>query len=161
MALFHYHDTATVQNQHQLLTCKTSKWHSILFFKNYFFRIIIKKVTKRNILSSFAFKNYGKFTDYNLEKLCPCFLALASIIHLASRGSVLEKLVLGHGLEVFLSPWPRTSCPRLHLWYVLHYSKYIAICSIDAIANCFDRFDIFHFEIDNLPSSKFCFFQCH
>ena len=26
MVLFHCYDTATVRNQHQLLTCKTSKW---------------------------------------------------------------------------------------------------------------------------------------
>ena len=31
MALFHYYDAATVRNQHQLLTCKTSKWYSLLF----------------------------------------------------------------------------------------------------------------------------------
>ena len=37
--------------------------------------------------------------------------------------------------------------------YVLHHSKYTAICSIDAVADGFDRFDLyFHFEIDNLPS---------
>ena len=29
MALFHCYDTATVRNQHQLLTCKTLKWHSL------------------------------------------------------------------------------------------------------------------------------------
>ena len=27
IALFHCQDAATVRNQHQLLTCKTSKWH--------------------------------------------------------------------------------------------------------------------------------------
>ena len=40
---------------------------------------------------------------------------------------------------------------------VLHHSKYIAICSIDVIVDDFDRFDLFIFEIDNLPSPKFCF----
>ena len=39
MALFHYYDTATVQNQPQLLTCKTSKWHSLLFEKTVIFEI--------------------------------------------------------------------------------------------------------------------------
>ena len=29
--LLHYYDTATVRNQHQLLTCKISKWLSLLF----------------------------------------------------------------------------------------------------------------------------------
>ena len=61
MALFHYYDIATVQNQHQLLTCQTSKRQSLLFKKNYF-RIFMKNVTKCNILSTFAFKNYEKFT---------------------------------------------------------------------------------------------------
>ena len=41
MPLLHYYDTATVRNQHQLLTCQTSKWQSLLFLKNYNFRIII------------------------------------------------------------------------------------------------------------------------
>ena len=45
--------------------------------------------------------------------------------------------------------------------YVLHHCKYIAICSIDVIVDDFDRFDLFFlfcfFEIDNLPSPKFCF----
>ena len=42
--------------------------------------------------------------------------------------------------------------------YVLHHCKYIAICSIDVIVDDFDRFDLFFFfEIDYLPSPKFCF----
>ena len=44
--------------------------------------------------------------------------------------------------------------------YVLHHCKYIAICSIDVIVDDFDRFDLFFccfFEIENLPSPKFCF----
>ena len=44
--------------------------------------------------------------------------------------------------------------------YVLHHSKYIAICRIDVIDDDFDRFNLFFccfFEIDNLPSPKFCF----
>ena len=78
----------------------------VIIFKKYYFRIIIKNLTKCNILSTFAFKNYGKFTQYNLEKLCPWFLA--------SKERVLEKSVLGLGF--FLSPWPQTLCPQLHLW---------------------------------------------
>ena len=42
--------------------------------------------------------------------------------------------------------------------HVLHHCKYIAICSIDVIVDNFDRFDLFFFEIDNLPNPKFCFF---
>ena len=39
---------------------------------------------------------------------------------LASRGSVLEKAVLGLGLGFFLCPWPwpRALCPRLLLCFV-------------------------------------------
>ena len=43
--------------------------------------------------------------------------------------------------------------------YVMHRWKYIAICSIHDIVGDFDRFHFFFFfEIDNLPSPKFCFF---
>ena len=42
--------------------------------------------------------------------------------------------------------------------YVLHHCKYIAICCIDGVVDAFDRFDFYFFEIDNLPSPKFCFF---
>ena len=41
--------------------------------------------------------------------------------------------------------------------YLLHHYKYIAVCSIDVIVDDFERFDFF-FEIDYLPSPKFCFF---
>ena len=43
--------------------------------------------------------------------------------------------------------------------YVSHHCKYIAICSIDAIVDNFNRFDLFFFffEIDSLPRPKFCF----
>ena len=64
-----------------------------IFKKNYYFRIIIKNLTKCNILNTLAFKHYGKFADHNLEKFCPRSLALAS------RGSVLKKSVPGLGLE--------------------------------------------------------------
>ena len=37
--------------------------------------------------------------------------------------------------------------------YLLHHCKYIAVCSIDVIVDDFD-----FFEIDYLPSPKFCFF---
>ena len=45
--------------------------------------------------------------------------------------------------------------------YVLHHSKYTAICSIDAVADGFNRFDLFFdFKINSLPCPKF-FFQLH
>ena len=45
-----------VRNQHQLLKCKTSKWHLLLFKKSYCFRIIIKNLTKCNILNTLRSK---------------------------------------------------------------------------------------------------------
>ena len=44
--------------------------------------------------------------------------------------------------------------------YVLYHCTYIALCSIDVMVDNFDRFDLFFFcffEIDTLPSPKFCF----
>ena len=56
-------------------------------------KVTIKKFTKCNISNNCALKNNGKFTDYNLKKLYPWFLAL--------RESVYEKSVLGLGLGFF------------------------------------------------------------
>ena len=104
---------------------------TFIIFRNYCCRIITKNLTKCNILKTFALKNNGKFADHNLEKLWPRSLALAyraprPFLSLASRGSVLEKSVLGLGLGFFSSSWPwsQRSCPRLHLWYT--YFKKIA-----------------------------------
>ena len=55
-------------------------------------------------------KNFEDFFFGEHLRLCPWSLALAS------RGSV-----LGLGLEIFLCPWPRTLCPRLHLWFQYHW----------------------------------------
>ena len=63
-----------------------------------------------------------------LESTCACVLGPwlwpRAFLSLASRGSVLEKAVLGLGLGFFLCPWPwpRALCPRLHVCYqvVLH-----------------------------------------
>ena len=108
MALFYYHDTATVRNQHQLLRCKISKWHFIII-KNYYFWIIIKNLTKCNILSTFAFKNNGKFADHILEKLCPRPWPWPQpFLSLASRVSVLKRSVLGIGFVWSCWPWPWT-----------------------------------------------------
>ena len=40
-----------------------------------------------------------------------------AFLSLASRVFVLGKAVLGLGLGIFLCPWPRALCPRLHLWW--------------------------------------------
>ena len=53
---------------------------TFIILKNYYFRMIIKNLTKCNILKTFALKNNGKFADHNLEKLCPRSLALATTI---------------------------------------------------------------------------------
>ena len=108
MALFHYHDTTAVRGQHQLLARKIFKMEFIIIFKN---------ITKCNIfLSTFSCKNYRKFADHNLEKLCPRFLALASTIPVLGLERVCPRKV-GPWPRIFLSPWPwlRTLCPRLHL----------------------------------------------
>ena len=59
-----------------------------------------------------------------LESTCACVLGPwpwpRAFLSLASRGSVLGKVVLGLGLGFFLYPWPRPRalCPRLHLcWW--------------------------------------------
>ena len=70
----------------------------IITLKNYYFRIIIKNETKSSILSIFAFKNYGKFTDHNLEKLCPRSLVLASTIPVLGLERVCSQKV---------GSWPR------------------------------------------------------
>ena len=74
MALFHYYDTATVRTQHQLLTCKASKWHSLLFQKTTIFELSAK-LNEMQYLELFRVKNFGKFTNYNFEKLFPRSLA--------------------------------------------------------------------------------------
>ena len=61
-----------------------------------------------------------------LESTCACVLGPwpwpRAFLSLASRVSVLGKVVLGLGLGLgfFLCPWPwpwpRALCPRLHLW---------------------------------------------
>ena len=74
----------------------------VISLKNYCFRIIIKNLTKRNILSTFALKNNGKFTNQNLEKVCLWFWPRPRpFLSLASRRSVLKKSVLGPGLGFF------------------------------------------------------------
>ena len=106
MTLFQYFDTATMRNQHQLLMCKTSKWQSLLF-KKIFFRIIIQHLTKCNILSTFALKNYRKFFEHNLEKLCP--QSLTSIVSFFGLERVcLRKVSVWP--RIFLNPWPRRLC---------------------------------------------------
>ena len=68
------------------------------------------------------------FEDFFSENTCACVLGPwpwpRAFLSLASRGSVLEKAVLGLGLGFFLCPWPwpwpRALCPRLHLC-LFHY----------------------------------------
>ena len=53
MALFHYHDTATERNQHQLLTCKTSQWRSLLFPKTTIFELLPRAYNEMQYLKHF------------------------------------------------------------------------------------------------------------
>ena len=73
---------------------------------------MIKNLAKCNILSTLAFKNYGKFTDHNLKTLFLRSLALASIIPVLGLERICPRKV-GPWPWIFLSP--RMLCPRLHL----------------------------------------------
>ena len=72
----------------------------VIILKNYYFWIIIKNLTKCNISSTFAPKNFGKSTYHNLGKLCPRSLA-STISVLGLERAVLEKSVLSLGLGFF------------------------------------------------------------
>ena len=99
-------------------------------FRKYCFQIIIKNLTKCNILKTLALKNNGKFAEHN-EKNCvlgPWPWSRAFLL-LASRGFVLEKSVLGLVLGFFSSFWPRRLCSRLHLWYWVSFTIAVWVCS--------------------------------
>ena len=66
-------------------------------FRSYYFPIIMKNLSKCNILKTFALKNNGKFADHNLELLCSWSLALASNIPVLGLESVCPRKV---------GPWP-------------------------------------------------------
>ena len=57
---------AKIRNQHQqLITCKTSKWHSLLFLKTSIFELAYhQKLNENNILNTFAFENCRKFANH-------------------------------------------------------------------------------------------------
>ena len=94
----------------------------IIIFKKYRFGIIIKNLTKCNISRTFALKNYGKFVDHNLEKLCPQCLALTIPVFglerfcLRKLGSwpwpqfFLESLALASNLMSSTLPQVKTLC---------------------------------------------------
>ena len=73
-----------------------------------------------------------------LENTCGCVLGPwpwpRAFLSLASRGSVLEKAVLGLGFFLCPWPWPRALCPRLHLWCTPN-SNIIAQAVDDAVRN--------------------------
>ena len=88
----------------------------IIILKTYYLRIIIKNLTKCNIFSTFALRNYGKITDQILEKLCSRPLA-SSIPLLGLERVCPRKVAPWPWFQGFFSPlpWPRTMCFRLHL----------------------------------------------
>ena len=53
---------------------------TFIIFRNYYFRISLKNLTKCNILKTFAFKNNEKFADHDLQKICFWSLDSASTI---------------------------------------------------------------------------------
>ena len=134
MALFHYYDTSTVQNRHQLLTCQTSKWQSLLSKTTIIFEFFIKNLTEMQYLSVFALKIFGRFTQHSLEKLGPRSLALASTISVIGIERVCPRKVGPWTWpRIFLNPcpWPRTLFPRLHL-----SSNQTKWCSVARGAGC-------------------------
>ena len=86
-----------MQNQHQLLTRKTSKWHS-LSFKKTIISNYHQKLDEISIFSTFALKNYGKFTDHSLEKMCPGPWPVASTIPILGLERICSRKV---------DPWPQ------------------------------------------------------
>ena len=76
-------------------------------------KIFLSFSPEKKFLRPFFCDRLREFFDDLLfcgERLRLCSWSLA----LASRGSVLDL-----GLEIFLSPWPRALCPRLHLCLLL------------------------------------------
>ena len=79
LALFPFTGNGLVSLLRYLFGAKSTSAANVKYFKmavaiiskNYYFRIMIQNLTKCNILSTFGLKNYGKFTDHNLGKLCP------------------------------------------------------------------------------------------
>ena len=80
---------------------------------------------KCNILNTFAFKNYGKFDERYLEKLY--HWSLASTIPVLGLERVCPRKVGPWPWIFFLSPWPRTLCPRLHLCPTQHGSVLLEV----------------------------------
>ena len=78
---------------------------TLIIFRIYYFRIIIKNLTKCKILKNFALKNNGKFADIDSEKFCSLGFALASTIPALGFESVCpQKVGLGRSLGFFWSP---------------------------------------------------------
>ena len=104
--MFHYYDTATVQNKHQLLTRKTSKWHSLIFKKT----IIFELSPKLN------------------EMQCLALLRLKIIENLPT---IIEKnCVLGLSLGLDHScPWPREVLSSEELSLASDFFESLALAS--------------------------------
>ena len=77
----------------------------IIIFKNWYFQIIIKKLTKCNILNTFALKIMENLPTIILKKLRPW----------PRKSLCSRKVGPWPKSRIFLSPWPRRLCLRLHL----------------------------------------------
>ena len=82
-----------------------------------FWIVKILQIAWKKILMTFFMEITWKkiWRPFFLENTCACVLGPRprAFLSLTSRGSVLGRAVLGYG--IFLCPWPRALCPRLHL----------------------------------------------
>ena len=101
-------------------------------------------------------KNFKKKIFF--ENTCGCVLGpwIRAFLSLASRGSVLEKAVLGLGIGFFLCawPWPRALCPRIHLWFASSISSKIKQPS-DIFEDIEKELLLFRSAVISLPPENF------
>ena len=107
---------------------------AFIIFRNYYFWISIKNLTKCNILKTFWFKNNEKFADHISKKFCFWSLALTSTISVLGHERVCARKVGPWPWFFFLSPWPRSLCPRLHSGDLLSKQRARIMCVRHAFA---------------------------
>ena len=107
------------------------------FFGKRFFEEIAWKIFVKTF---FFWRSPEKFMwrpfFFFLENTCACVLGPwpRAFLSLASRVSVLGKAVLGLGFFLCPWPWPRASCPRLHLRQLLHWVVLLRSNQVDFIS---------------------------
>ena len=115
--LFHHGFTTTIPLQYVINnSCIRVNFENCLqysAFQKLLFSII-KNLTKYNILSTFAFKNYRKFVNHNLEKLCSRSFGLVSTIPVFGLERICFRKVGPWPPTFFFRslPQPRSTSPR-------------------------------------------------